>query len=116
VGDIHDSYQLASADEALTVLDAFVAGERQVLMLQEEIERAGDEAMAWDRRRLRSLIAEQQRRYQALETWWTIAPARERIPMHERERRPEPAAEQTLTRLLRWLQHLVAAHRRACPE
>src|SRR5690606_1030788 len=115
MGDIHDSYQLASPDEALAMLDAFVAGERRVLLLQDELERAGEEAMAWDRRRLRSLIAEQQRRYEALETWWTVGSTVEPPTLHER--RPEPAGgEQMVMRFLRWLQHLPVARRRACPE
>jgi hypothetical protein len=117
VGNIHDSYQLASADEALAMLDAFVAGERQVLLLQEDIERAGGEAMAWDRRRLRSLIAEQQRRYEALEAWWTIGATVERQSIHERERRPAAASgEPAMTRFARWLQHLVLSRRRPCTE
>jgi hypothetical protein len=117
VGEIHDSYQLASADEALAVLDAFVAGERQVLLLQDELERAGEEAMAWDRRRLRSLVAEQQRRYEALETWWAIGPTVDLRTPRERERRAEPSVgEQAMTRVLRWLQQLSFARRRACAE
>lgn len=109
------SWAIGSEDEALEMLEAYVAGERRLIQLSQEIERMVGESAAAGRGRLAPLIAEQQRRYEALLAWWE---ADRLAPPVARRGRPRRAPRRRRDSGGMWarLQDLFPARRGACPE
>lgn len=108
-------WAIGSEDEALEMLEAYVAGERRLIQLHQEIERRAGEPSATAGGGLAPLIAEQQRRYEALLAWWE---ADRPAPPVARHGSPRPQRRRRSGSVGMWarLQELFPARRRACPE